>query len=550
MRYYKNQICQTGGKRHSPSQGAGVLDTVGSTGADLLIHHGIPWLGKKAFEMGRYYSSEALRNPKLQKKAVDFALDKLNPMIQNVGSQALDQLSTKIRPKKKYKTDKKDLDGGALDIHKAIGMLPKPKSGWTLPGHKFTGPYNDLDSQVKYNPSTGEILEIYDKPTGKTDAIAMQHDVDYSVCKDDKKCKNKADRKMVKALDAIPYKERQWGHWLARNAIDTKQKLGLGKARKPKKLSEENWQEKLADELHKPIKRNFTRRRVITHHSDEIWCSDLVEMQQFSKWNKGFRYLLMVLDVFSKYGWIVPLKDKKGETVADALKNILKEGRKPQYLWTDKGKEYYNKHVKELLDKNKITLYSTENEEKSSVCERWNRTIKSKMWKQFTVQGNTQYLDMLPKLVKQYNNSKHSSIKMSPIEASKKINEGTVYFNLYGDMKQVSSKPKFKVGDKVRISKYKRNVFDKGYTPNWTEELFTVDKIQYTNPITYKLKDLNHKEIKGSFYEPELLKAKQEVFRIDKVIRRDYKKKQALVKWKGYSDDFNSWIPIKDLEHI
>ena len=181
---------------------------------------------------------------------------------------------------------------------------------------------------------------------------------------------------------------------------------------------EENWQVKLADELHKPIKRNFTRRRVIANHIDEIWCSDLVEMQQFSKWNKGYRYLLMVLDVFSKYGWIVPLKDKKGETVAEAFKKIFKEGRKPQYLWTDKGKEYYNKHVKELLDKNKITLYSTENEEKSSVCERWNRTIKTQMWKQFTIQGNTMYLDMLPKILKQYNNTKHSSIKMTPIEDS------------------------------------------------------------------------------------------------------------------------------------
>ena len=286
------------------------------------------------------------------------------------------------------------------------------------------------------------------------------------------------------------------------------------------------------------------------NHIDEVWCSDLVEMQQFSKWNKGFRYLLMVLDVFSKYGWIVPLKDKKGETVSEALKTILKEGRKPQYLWTDKGKEYYNKNMKELLEKNGITLYSTENEEKSSVCERWNRTIKTKMLKQFTVQGNTQYLDMLPKLVKEYNNTKHSSIKMTPIEASKKKNEGTVYFNLYGDMEPLSTKPKFKVGDKVRISKYKRNVFDKGYTPNWTEEVFTVDKMQYTNPITYKLKDLRGEDIQGSFYEPELLKAKQDVFRIDKVIRRNYKKKQALVKWKGYSDKFNSWIPMKDLQHI
>ena len=206
--------------------------------------------------------------------------------------------------------------------------------------------------------------------------------------------------------------------------------------------------------------------------------------------------------------------------------------------------------MRELLEKNNITLYSTENEEKSSVCERWNRTIKTKMWKQFTVQGNTVYLDILPKILEQYNNTKHSPIKMTPVEASKKKNENTVYFNLYGDMEQLLSKPKFKIGDKVRISKYKRKVFDKGYTPNWTEEIFLVDKIQSTNPITYRLKDLNNEEIQGSFYEPELLPAKQDVFRIEKVIRRDYKKKQALVKWLGYSDDFNSWIPLSSLQEL
>ena len=118
--------------------------------------------------------------------------------------------------------------GGGVDIHKLIGKLPKPKGGFTLPGHKYTGPYNDLDSQLRYDPNTGEILQIFYQPSGKTDAVAMQHDVDYSIWGDNKKCKNAADRKMVKALDNIPWKERQWGHWLARNAINTKQKLGLG----------------------------------------------------------------------------------------------------------------------------------------------------------------------------------------------------------------------------------------------------------------------------------------------------------------------------------
>ena len=255
----------------------------------------------------------------------------------------------------------------------------------------------------------------------------------------------------------------------------------------------------------------------------------------------------MVLDVFSKYGWIVPLKDKKGETVAEAFKSIFKKGRKPQYLWVDKGKEFYNKHVKDLLNKRNIKMYSTENEEKSSVCERWNKTIKNKMWKQFTAQGNTQYLEMLPKILKKYNNDIHSSIKMTPAEASLKINESTVRYNLYNDLKSKNPKPKFKVGDKVRISQYKRKTFDKGYTPNWTEEIFIISKVMKTHPITYRIKDLNNENIKGSFYEPELLKTNQKTFRIDKIIRRDKKKKQALVSWKGYSDKFNSWIPMKDL---
>ena len=205
----------------------------------MFVHHGIPWLGKKAVEMGRYYGSEALRDPKLQKKAIDYALDKLNPMIQNVGSQALDQLSTKIRPNRKYKTDRKDLDGGSLDIHKAI-LKVAPKKGFVMPGHRYTGPGNPLEQQLIYDPNTGQILEIYQQPTGKTDAVSMQHDVDYSVCgnkpkTDQVKCKNKADRKMVKSLDAIPWKDRQWGHAVARNTIAAKAKLGLG-VKKPKNV--------------------------------------------------------------------------------------------------------------------------------------------------------------------------------------------------------------------------------------------------------------------------------------------------------------------------
>ena len=139
-------------------------------------------------------------------------------------------------------------------------------------------------------------------------------------------------------------------------------------------------------------------------------------------------------------------------------------------------------------------------------------------------------------------------VKMTPTEASKKENEKKVFINLYGDLVYLKpEKPKFSVGDKVRISKKKRKVFDKGYTPNWTEEIFEILDILLTNPLTYKVVDLLGEEIEGSVYEKELQKAKQQTFRIEKVIRRDNKKKKALVKWKGYSNKFNSWVSFKDL---
>ena len=193
------------------------------------------------------------------------------------------------------------------------------------------------------------------------------------------------------------------------------------------------------------------------------------------------------------------------------------------------------------MKKNKIKLYHTENEEKSSIVERWNKTMKNRMWKMFSANNNTVYWDKLKDHVDDYNNTKTSRIKMIPIEASKKENEKKVFANLYGDLIYLKPiNPKFSISDKVRISKYKRQVFDKGYTPNWTEEVFVVDKVMLTRPVSYKLVDLLGEEIEGSFYEKELQKAKQQTFRIEKVVRRDNKKKKASVKWKGYSDKFNS----------
>jgi hypothetical protein len=216
-------------------------------------------------------------------------------------------------------------------------------------------------------------------------------------------------------------------------------------------------------------------------------------------------------------------------------------------MWVDKGKEFYNKDVKSLG----VELYSTENEEKSCVIERWNRTMKEKMFKYCSANSTRRYVDVLNDMVSRYNNTRHSSIKMTPVAASDKKNESIVFMNLYGKLAPLGtfeqSSPKFSVGDKVRITK-KKKTFEHGYTPRWTEEIFTVSRIQYTDPITYKITDMKGEDIQGTFYEQELQKTKQEIFRIEKVIRK--RSNKYLVKWLGYPDSFNSWVDAESLMQL
>ena len=168
------------------------------------------------------------------------------------------------------------------------------------------------------------------------------------------------------------------------------------------------------------------------------------------------------------------------------------------------------------------------------------------MFKYFTANNTKKYIDVLDDFVERYK-TRHSSIKMTPVEASKKENEVRVYRNLYPGLTRLPMRAKFKTGYKVRIQK-KKGLFEKGFTPNWTEEVFTVSKIQRTNPVTYKITDLNDEEIQGTFYEQELQKTSQEVYRIEKIVKKD--KTKSLVKWKGYPESFNSWVDNKDLIKI
>ena len=260
-------------------------------------------------------------------------------------------------------------------------------------------------------------------------------------------------------------------------------------------------------------------------------------MQLLSKFNKGFRFFLSVVNIFNKYAWVILLKDKKGISIVNAFQKILDDSkRQPNKIWVDKGSEFYNNTFKKWLQDNDVVMYSTNNEGKSVIAERFIRTLKNKIYKYMTSISKNMYIDKLDDIVKEYNNTYHTSIKMKPVD---------VKDNTYIDFKkEVNDKdPKFKVGDHVRISKYK-NIFAKGYMPNWSEEIFVTKKIKNTVPWTHVINDLNDEENIGTFYENELQGTKQNVFRIEKVIKR--KGEKLYVKWKGYDNSFNSWIDKKD----
>ena len=224
---------------------------------------------------------------------------------------------------------------------------------------------------------------------------------------------------------------------------------------------------------------------------DNIWAADLADMQSLSKYNEGIKYLLCAIDLFSKYARVVPIKDKKGTSIVNPFKNIISK-RKANKIWVDQGSELYNNNFKDFLKINNIEMYSTYSQGKSVVAKRFIRNLKNKVFKHMTAISKNVYFDVLNDIVNKYNNTVHKTIKMKPIDVTS---------DSYAEYNEDFNKkdPKFKVGDHVRISKYK-NIFAKGYTPNWSEEVFVVNKINAV-PWTYVVSDLNGKKIIGSFYE-------------------------------------------------
>ena len=223
-------------------------------------------------------------------------------------------------------------------------------------------------------------------------------------------------------------------------------------------------------------------------------------MQSLSRKNKGIEYLLYAIDLYSKYAFVIPLKDKKGISIVNAFDKIIKQSnRKTNKISVDQGGEFYNNVFKKWFSDNDIIMYSTYNEGKSVVAERFIRTLKNKLYKHMTATGKNVYYDVSDDEVNRYNNTKHSTIKMKPIDVK---NNKRIYNDEHNEKDS-----RFKVGDRVRISKFKK-IFTKRYTPNWSKEIFIVNKINDTVPYRYSIKDLNDEEIIGSFYDRELQKTK------------------------------------------
>lgn len=300
--------------------------------------------------------------------------------------------------------------------------------------------------------------------------------------------------------------------------------------------------------LHKPARKKFRRRATLVGGLNHQFQADLIDMQKFSRDNKGMKYIITVIDVFSKFGWAYPLKSKSGKEISIALKRILME-RKCKYLQTDKGKEFYNSSVKNMLKDLSVAHFSTENDDiKASIVERFNRTLQSRLSRWFTKNQRLNWIEVLQDLVYSYNRTTHRSIGMAPINVSAENSED-VWLTLYGDLESPERKSLLKVGDTVRISKYK-HIFSKGYEKNWSTEAFIVDEVLKTNPVTFCLRDMMNEKIIGSYYMNELQRIdRPEEFLIEEVLkqRKVGKNMEYLVKYEGYPPKFNQWIDSSQL---
>ena len=305
--------------------------------------------------------------------------------------------------------------------------------------------------------------------------------------------------------------------------------------------------------LHRQARKKYPTRHYIVHDIDEQWQADLAEVGQIADRNQGNRYILTVIDIFSRYAWCRPLRNKKGETVAEAFDDIFKEGRIPKRMQTDQGKEFQNHYVQDLFQAHNVEWFSVKSLYKAAFVERFNRTLKHRMWKCFTAENNMVWIDVLQDVVHAYNHSVHRAIGRRPAEVTRD-DVDDMREEMYQRKQPRKGKDDVRMGQKVRISKVK-SIFAKSYLPLWTEEIFTVATVQRKNrPITYTLKDYNGDLIEGSFYRQEIQPVikKDDVYLVEDVIRQQRRSGNmlCLVKWKWYPVSFNSWVRKSDIRDV
>ena len=310
--------------------------------------------------------------------------------------------------------------------------------------------------------------------------------------------------------------------------------------------------------LHKPARKRFKRNPVIVSHIDEQWQADLIDLQEFQSQNRGYRYILTIIDIFSKYAFVIPMKTKTSEAVTSAFKQVFTH-RKPTKLQTDKGKEFVNSLLQSFLKQESVYFFTSKNPDiKCSIIERFNRTLKARMFKYFTSKGTRRYLEVLDQLVTAYNNTVHSATKFRPSAVTKE-NEREVFQNLCGKqslrdllLARKVSRSKLTLGDTVR-QKYHIGPFEKSYHPLWSDQLFTVtNKLTGPTQSLYKLKTADNTILDRRFYPEEVQKVRYTLHRVEKVLKR--RKRAGLseyyVKWLNYPSSFNSWIPATDIVNL
>ncbi len=365
--------------------------------------------------------------------------------------------------------------------------------------------------------------------------------------------KSKSSMGQVKSEGGLNTKEKVHAHYKSINKPGALS--GLSKLNKHIKISKKVIQKSLLDEpsytLHTPIRKRFVRRKVITNGPGFQLQMDLIDLSHLKDYNKGFKFLLTVIDVFSKVGHASPLKNKTSEEVLSAVKKVLKNYPNVQYVQTDRGSEFLNRKIQTFFKTVNITHFYTYNDEiKAGIVERFNRTLKMKLWRFFTLSSSYKYIHVLEDIISSYNNTFHRTIGMTPMQVNSR-NKEEIWWNIYSESPQ-RSRNLLNIGDYVRIVMNMRQ-FQKEATSSWSKEIFKVSSIMQTAPYTYKIQDMNGDMLEGSFYREELQRVQPPItgeYNIERVVRSrgKGKDKEVLVKWEGYPSSFNSWIKASTIQ--